>query len=527
MSTTTAPTRRTYGNLQTVRRARLMGVSLAGLALGGAGTGGFFLLSMAGQSLAAWAALVLGVGMAGVLIISRMAGRTFPERIGIRRAHGRRVRSGDAFLVAGPVSGAGSCRPGGLLAEMHPVELTTATGTPFTLLYYESTKTGAVVIDVESTDKSLIDQDSVDTLVGTWAQSLVSAATLYEPALIQVVTEAAIGQGVEVIAAATSQRARLREVSTTQAPLDQDGALLTRRMAKMQDVGVAVDELTRQVSANSPVIRQRVTVSFSPRARRNEDGKEDTGLDAVCAAATTAVPDILAWLVQVGVRKATPLGLSEIAEITRTAFDPAMGGIFDRARAEGDPVRLGWNDAGPASHHAGVRVYEHEDWVSATMQIAGPPANAFTEQALTSLMTPDAAAQVRRVSQFFIPLNAEDSEAEAENVRRTANIEQNSGGRKGGAKASLKVRQAAQTEVEIAQNGAVMYRYAMTITATAGNTADLRKALLNVKRSARHGILLTLRNTYRQTDTAFVLGLGLGLVPSKIATIADVVKESL
>lgn len=527
MSTTTAPARRTYGNLQTVRRARMMGVSLAGMGLAGAGAGGFFLFSMAGQSPAAWLALVLGVGTAGVLIVARMAGRTFPERVGIRRAHRRRARSGDAFLVAGPVSGSGSCRPTGLLAEMHPVELTTATGTPFTLLYFESTKTGAVVIDVESTDKSLIDQGSVDTLVGTWAQSLVSAATLYEPALIQVVTEAAIGQGVEVVAAATSQRERLREVSTVQAPLDPDSALRTRRMEKMQDVGSAVGELTRRISANSPLIRQRVTVSFSPRARRSEDGREDIGLDAVCAAATAAVPDILAWLLQVGVRKATPLGLSAVAEITRTAFDPAMGGIFDRARAEGDPVQLGWNDAGPASHHAGVRSYEHEDWVSATVQIAGPPANAFTEQALASLMTPDPVAQVRRVSQFFIPLNAEDSETEAENVRRTAAIELNSGGRKGGAKASMKVRQAAQTAVEIAENGAVMYRYAMTITTTASNTAELKKALLNVKRSARHGILLTLRNTYRQTDTAFVLGLGLGLVPSKVATVADVVKESL
>jgi hypothetical protein len=512
--------------MQTVRRARLMGISLAGLGLLGLTALMFLILNMFSQAGPAWVVLVAGFTAALVLIVARLGGRTAPERIGALFSARRRTRNGDAANIAGPLSAQGVCRPQGLLGEMVSVACTTVTGQPFTLLWFASTKTGAVVFDVESSDKAGISQESIDALVGNWAGMLVSAATLYEPGLITIVTDSSIGDGAQVKAAATEQRQRLRAVSMVGSPLDPDDGMLTRRREKLARISQETEALTARIASNTPVIRQRVTVSFVPSRARTEDGKAEETLEAVAAAAAAAVPDVMHWLRLTGCRTVAAATMADIAEATRCAFDPPMMGVFEQARAEADPIRLAWEDAGPASSYAGKKYFEHEDSVSATMQMTGPPAGAFTETAMGSLYAPDPAAQLRRVTQYFTPFTMEESDAIASKYVDISDNE-SQGGKRVKARQTKEMVIARETEKEITNKGAVMYRYAMAITITSRNAQELKAAKQNLLGSAKGGIKVGLRNTYRQTDTAFTLGLGLGLVPSRVASIKDIVRESL
>ena len=531
MSTNNPNSRPMFGNLQTVRHAQLLGIPVSAMAVAGAGALGFFILAMAGQILFGFLLMAVALTAAGVLVLVRLAGRTAPEREMIRRSNRKRRRRAQTLSLSGPVSAVGSTRPQGLLGEAVLIDHTTATGTPFTMIFYPSTSIGAVVIETTCPDKSLLDQSDINSLVANWALVLGTTSSLFEPELITVTTEAGYDSGTRIRSQVQAQRDRSNAVADQWQSDAADGLGLHRApspemVAGMADVHSTIDELTTRISTATPRVRQRVTISFGQRKRRSEDGPSTAGPDEVGAAIVAAVPDLMAWLSECGAGICTPLTASELAEVTRCAFDPSMTDLFDRARVEGQMVSLDWDDAGPAYAWAGTKEYAHEDWLSRTLQVAGPPANQFTERALAALFTPDREAAVRRVTQFFVPFTTEESQNQAAKVSQTARIEASTSTRVS-ASAHQRVRQAQQTEREITEHGAVMYRTAATVTLTTNSMESLEKAVANVRRSARTGVQLSLRNTYRQTDTAFAMGLGLGLVPWKIATLSEFVRESL
>lgn len=515
-----------YGNQQSVRRVRLMGMSLAGIALAGGGAMTWLLLGVMGMQSISWIALVLGVGSGLALIVTQLVGRTLPERVLIRREHRKRHKTGDAWTVAGPASLLGHSRPQGILAEMTWYEFTTANGQPFTLLYYPSSDTGAVLFSAEPTDKSSLDQKAIDVLVGHWAGTIVSAAQLYEPAQLTVVTESALVDGSEIQAESLGQRTRLQALATKESPLEDPGAR-QGRLERLAMINEHVEDLSRQISTDTPKIRMRFALSFCPNGRKSEDGKSGTDPESLGAAAAAAVPDMLHWLSGSGFRNVSTMAIADIAEQVRVAFDPATSALFDAARAQKDPIRLGWNDAGPTSAYAAVKHFEHEDWFSATMQMAGPAAHVFTEQAMSWIQRPDRGTGLRRVAQIYTLLPTEEAAAEADNAVERARTEANS--KLKGPKSEDRHQRtvASVTADEIQAKGAVMNRYAMLATVTCETPGQLAEAKRNLTRDARSGPAVALRNTYRQTDTQFMLSLGLGQIPGRIATITDIVREAL
>ncbi|WP_277552185.1 hypothetical protein, partial [Kocuria oceani] len=71
-------------------------------------------------------------------------------------------------------------------------------------------------------------------------------------------------------------------------------------------------------------------------------------------------------------------------------------------------------------------------------------------------------------------------------------------------------------------------RFSILVTATVGSAGqELAKAEAAIRQKAAQGIQLRLRGCDHNDDAAFAMGLGLGIVPDKAATLSDAMRRAL
>ncbi|NVC25150.1 hypothetical protein E7Z53_17140 [Kocuria salina] len=505
---------RSYGNITDTKVTGIMGLSLAATAVAGAGAIGALLVLWFGQLL--WLAvllLVLTVPATWYLQSKDRNERSRAEKRLAQTMFRKAQKKGHTRYVAGPASQVpdGSFRAPGLLAATEMLEGHTTFGQPFAMLWAPRTQTGAVFIGTSSTGIGLRDQESVDQMVDAWSEFQREAGSVPSLVQVSVTTQSTADPG-----------ERLRdavEVARSVAGAEADGSTFAREV-----IGDVVDEL----SSWTPRLDQWITLTFSARestdgavpARTAPELMEEIGgvLPGFCELATVS-----------GAGAVSLLQVADVTDSTHVAFNPSAAADVERARLTAAGTGLSWEEVGPTSAEvlAKPMCYAHSGAVSKSWQMFGAPSGVFREWGLRALLEPDDRFMQKRVTVFYRPADPQSSVREVNARIVNAEFAANQKNRRVSAAEQLAVAKAKQAAQEQAR-GAAMVRFSILVTATVGSAGqELAKAEAAIRQKAAQGIQLRLRGCDHNDDAAFAMGLGLGIVPDKAATLSDAMRRAL
>ena len=201
----------------------------------------------------------------------------------------------------------------------------------------------------------------------------------------------------------------------------------------------------------------------------------------------------------------------------RVAYDPDAEALFDRAAEEGMDVDLPFSEVGPAAADAHWDRYRHDSAVSCTWVMRRAPRGTVQSGSLRRLLRVSRDVERKRVTIIYRPMDparapdvVERDVDKAVNKRRMAS--------RPTARMDRDVAQARQTSEEEA-GGASITDFGMIITATVSGPdaperiADARATVEGLSAASR----LVMRPAWGSQDSAFALGLPMGLMPSQQA----------
>ena len=515
MSETTMeqPRIRTYGNISDTKITGIMGLSLAATAVAGVGAVGALLVLWFSQQL--WlTGLLLALTVPGTWLLhskDRNA-RSKAEKMVAKRMFRKAQKKSQTRYLAGPSSQVpdGSFRAPGLLAATEMMESRTSFGEPFAMLWSPRTQTGAVFMGTSSAGLGLRDQERVDQMVDAWSAFQRDAGSVASLVQVAVTTQSTADPG-----------ERLRdavEVAHAEAGATEETSPFAHQV--IRDV---VDEL----SSWTPRLDQWITLTFSARestdgslpARSAEELLEEVGgiLPGFCDLASVS-----------GGSAVSMLQAHDVIDPTHVAFNPDAAADVERARLTAAGTGLSWEDVGPtwAQVRDNPMCYAHSGAVSKSWQMFRPPAGTFRESGLNALLEPDDRFLQKRVTVFYRPGDPETSASEVNARIINAEFAANQKDRRATASDQLAVAKARQAAKEQAL-GAAMVRFSILVTVTVAGVAELAKAEGAIRQKASQGIQLRLRGCDYNDDAAFAMGLGLGIVPDKAATLSDAMRRAL
>ena len=501
--TATAPTAagpRTYGNY---RRPATPGLGPLGWLSTLVLLGGVVVVILVVALVGVVPALVLLVagGLAfGALVLKDRHGRSLLARLATRAGWWRTRRAGSHLYRSGPLGAVplGTFSVPGLLASSTLSEHEDSWGRRFGLLQVGSTRDLTVVLATEPDGASLVDPAQVDSWVSHWGQWL--AALGDEPGLLGVAV---------TVETAPDSGARLRREVT--AHVDPDGPVVARAM---------LAEVAAAAGQGSAAIRAWVALTFS--AARRAGGPKRTPAEAAHDLASR-LTGLTSGLHATGAGAARPVTAQELCELVRTAYDPAAARVLEDARTAGEPAELLWSQAGPAAAEASWDSYAHDGAVSTSWVMSGAPRGAVQAGVLAGLLAPHRDVDRKRVTLLYKPLDSGRAARIVEADKRTADFRASSA--RPSARALTDQRSAHQAAAEEAA-GAGLVDFGMVVTATvtsADRLPEAHAAIDTLSASAR----LQLRPAHGSQDSAFLLGLPLGLVPARHSLVSDELRAGL
>lgn len=504
-------TEQLYGNVQEPRYARTMGLSLASVALviGGAVATFFLMMFFAVPIYYAAIALLVGVGGAWFLETGRKQGRTRLERAVGKRMFRKANKQGATTYLSGPTSKMpdGSHRAPGLLASTEMFEGTDHLGRPFAFVWDRVKRTGTVFFTAASSGLALQDQETIDFLVSGWGGYLYQAGTLASLEQVTVTVTSMRDTGERLPSAVEEHRSRVNA----------DAVPTFAREA--------VNEIVNDVNAGIGRIDARIAVTFSAAANPDE-GLDPRSREDLMSEVMVHLPAMIEQLELSGGGVVSYLAAQDMVDTVYVAYNPEAAVAVERARLSGVGTGLTWQEVGPVYAASKVDRYEHGEGISQSFQVWRAPAGVFRESSLMALLSPDEISEQKRVTIMYRPFTAEQSQRRVATAVTDAEYETSQKGRRASGNQIAAATRVRQTEREIS-HGASLVRFSFVITVTVMNPADLRRVPAMVRNAAQTGVQLSVRPSTGNEDAAFAIGLGLGVVPAKWATLSPQLRQAL
>ncbi|MGW3459243.1 SCO6880 family protein [Streptomyces olivaceoviridis] len=488
----------TYGNW---RRPRRPGLGPFGL-IGTFGVFGGLVVALLVSLVSLTAALGLLVPLALLLVplmVRTQDGRNLYQLLALRIGWLRRKAKGAHTYVSGPLSRrpGGRFRPPGLLTNVTMDEGRDAYDRPFGVLHHKGRGLYTIVLGCEPDGGSLVDPDQVDVWVASWGEWL--ARLSHEPELrgAAVIVETAPDPGTRL---ANEVLPRIRD----------DAPAAARAV---------MEEVVERYPAASSEMHTYIALTYNVPTTRGRDHQE------VLTDLAIRIPGLLAGLVSAGGGSAAPLSAERIAEIVRTAYDPAVAGDILAVRAEHGTTGLRWDDAGPTATVETVGAYQHDSGVSRTWLLTLAPRGTVRSSVLRGLLEATPGNRRKRVALLYRPIDPATSARIVESDRRAAQFMASSGRGIVQARAASEVRAAEQTAAEEASGaGLVEFSLMLTVTVdTADQLADAAVTVRNLQAASR----LSMRPADRMQAAAFTCTLPVGVLPWEHTLIPHELQEAL
>ncbi|SJN25106.1 putative integral membrane protein [Microbacterium esteraromaticum] len=504
---------RLYGNVQEPHYARTMGLSMASVALviaGGVST--FFMMQFFGVPIH-FAAIALLLAIVGVWFLEtgRKQGRTRLERAVGARMFRKAKKKGATTYLSGPTSRMpdGSHRAPGLLASTEMFEGTDHLGRPFAFLWDRVKRTGTVFFTAASSGLDLQDQDTIDFLVDGWGGYLHQSSTLAALEQVSVTVTSMRDTGERLPAAVAEHRSRV------------DASVVPTFSRE------AVDEIVAAVNAGTGRVDARLAVTFSG-APDADQGLEARSREDLMGEVMVHLPAMIEQLELSGGGVVSYLAAQEIIDTTYVAYNPEAAVAVERARLSGVGTGLTWEEVGPVYANAdNIERYEHGAGFSQSFQVWRAPAGVFRESSMMALLKPDDISEQKRVTILYRPMTMEQSQSRVQTAVADADYETNQKGRKATGAQLASAGRVKQTETEVSARGAALIRFSFIITVTVMDPAALRRVPSMVRNAAQTGVQLSVRPATGNEDASFAIGLGLGIVPAKWATVSPQLRQAL
>lgn len=271
------------------------------------------------------------------------------------------------------------------------------------------------------------------------------------------------------------------------------------------------DEIRALYSVGSPKVTTYLSLTFSGRADKDEDGATDRSTDEMVDLIAGMLPTLTGDLSATGAGSgAKPCTAQQITDATRVAYDPAIADLVEEAQL-GEGTGLTWSQVGPTHAVNAYDYYEHEGYMSRTWQMREAPQGVFYAETLSRLLEAHPDVPRKRVTLLYRAESPQASRAAAERGVKSATIMATQG-RRAAATARLKLRDAERTAEQEAL-GAPLVRVGLLVTVTAPDAASLARASRTVRGALSSGARINLRLPKAAQDMAFLTSLPLGVVP--------------
>lgn len=214
-----------------------------------------------------------------------------------------------------------------------------------------------------------------------------------------------------------------------------------------------------------------------------------------------------------------PMLEREICAMSRRAFSPADELDLETGLMTGEPMRLRWEDCGPASGSDQRGQYLHDSARSMSWTMRSEPEAPFDSNILTDLLTPRAEIPRKRVTFVYQPytpsqgtkiVNKDDADARQAVRTHVGKL---------GERSLVRVENAAAARTEQAR-GAGMTRISMIVTATIPIGMDSEKVETLITDLGLAAATPLEPATGEQMIT-MVAGLGFGVILAEESTVSD------
>lgn len=253
-----------------------------------------------------------------------------------------------------------------------------------------------------------------------------------------------------------------------------------------------------------------VTITFRPSMLNDQD--KDAERRHAVAEIARRLPAIIYRLASTGAGVAVPMPASEIIENVKSAYDPAVAQLIEEAKLDGEPAVIEWADAGPAAAELSWNKYRHDSGTSIVWQMTRAPRGPVTARTINRLLEPHAAIDRKRVTIIYRPIDEGDAIERVEFDNRQAEIGYNNG--KGSAAQIADYKKTVKTRDEV-EHGAGLVEFSILVTATVTDPDRIEDARVAVEHTLTPATRVTFREVYGGMDTAFAMGLILGLPVSR------------
>jgi len=476
---------RTYGNWRIPRRAGFGKMGFGESIFGLVGLAVVSVVAMSKGVVIALAVAVVWAGLVLLMVTRDVHGVSVAERMNQRMRFGRAARRKSNIHATGgiaPDATQGMCELPGMLHASRLSEHRDSYERPFGLIEHGD-GTLSVVMSVAPEGGALTDQDTIDRQVALWGMWLGDLGGQMGVAQASVCVETIPDSG---------DRLR-REVGSR---ISQDAPLVARQMLQR-----IVDEYGQGAAR----VRVWITITFDP-SKMGSSKKRAQAVSRI----SSDLPGLTQTLMGTGAGGVHVLTAREVCQLTRVAYDPASEVLFEQAASAGEQVALVWEDAGPIRAVAEWDYYRHDSGLSRTWVMSRPARGYVQSGVLRRILEPSRDVERKRVTIIYRPVEAAKAPAAADaDVNRAAARVENTPRPTATARRELR---AAQQVADEEAAGAGLLDFALIITATTSTDEldDTSSAVTALASSSR----LLVRPAYGAQDSAFALGLPLGLRPA-------------
>jgi hypothetical protein len=479
------------------------------------GTGLLILLGLTTMLLVPSAGVTVAIpfGIIGLFILTSLVykdrwNQSLLDRLGDRLGFRQALRKGETEYRPGNLTFFGAHRLPGVLADSTLHEWVDKSGTPFTILEYPKSKLFVVNISADPDGTLMIDTDDLTSQVdryGEWMAALAYESTDLIQCAICLETGQDSGAGLKL------------EMDTN---ASQDAAWLSKKWAR---------DVETQYPQGTSMVRAYITLTFkAPPPQLDLEGNKIKGqkpLEAIGRLVADRMPHLLEDLPETGAGEVTPMTADDLIKTVRCAYNPQDQQIYDECDARGEmyPVTL-WDNTGPTASSAKWAHYRHSGGASITWETSGFVSREVVAKVLMPVLEPTQGV-TKRMTFLYKTIDPAESGTIAERDHQAAE------GRVISSKKPTARQHRIAHEANLVRsheaNGAALVNYAIMITATVADEANIADAKATVDHQGSTARLL-LRLMHGSQDSAFAQALGpLGLVTERHLNIPTALTNGL
>ncbi|WP_159626693.1 SCO6880 family protein [Actinomyces sp. zg296] len=456
---------------------------------------GAVIIEMAAGLVWAFFMVALCAALGAVSLIRDQHGTNFYDRRREMSAFRRARRRGANVYRSGPLGVDGrlgrAFRLPGILASAGLTEHTDALERPFALVSHQDGRV-TLVMEVSPYGRNQTHQEHINSLVGLWGAWLAGLSRQLG------VTDASVTVETSPDTGRRLRREMADDVSADSTPL-------------AERIVMDVVDSTRESAVQ---VRTWVTVSFDTRQISQASTRRARHAQAVRELASKA-PAITQTLAAHGGGAVHLARAEEVIRLARVAYDPRSEILFEEAAAQGLAVDLGWHEAGPVSHEAVRDAYHHDSATSKVWLMSQAPAGRVRDTVLERILEPSPDVERKRFTMLYRPMPASKAPGV---VERDADQADNRLATSKRPSARLR-REASQaqkaTEEEASGAALVDFGAVLTVTSTQADSARALESTAAIVESMAASSHLLVRPAYGAQESAFALGLPLGVSPSR------------